>query len=539
VPRDQVFISYSHEDTKWREDLEKNLKPYLRGGSITSWSDQQIVPGSEWFKEIQSALTNSRVAVLLVSPDFLASDFIHEHELAPFLKEAEQGGVKILWVPIRNSAYRRTPLKNYQAVLSPETPLAAMTRAKRDQAWVKICEEIEKAASQPGPKPPPEPEPVPEPFPIKRDEHRASVPEHLQENVHGSADNDDLKDGTAEIRESGLEPTFLKFEYLIHETVNSKVAVYSHGDERLVLKRTRANLCQFGALCRLLRAREICGRDQLTVSISLSTALWAANDFVFELRRYHEGVGLDELVLRNRFKITGEFLGRFHNAFVHALFGLHDVGVVHRDINPQNLVFTKSGDIVLLDSTFACEVGSAQLPINSGYYTAPEQLKGRATFASDFYSLGATEFFMSNGFPHASSSSGRYLHGLMQVDYGVFCSRWEGSEPLEHNGYLDMLPNERLLAGLLLNDEKFRPSGRYDLLLKSGSRALESSFDVLSILDAGDAGYLICSPAEYKLVRRDEIVPLLTQVLDAGGAQDPILRENIESHLSGSPRWRL
>jgi TIR domain len=149
VPLDQVFISYSHKDERWRDELEIQLKPYLRDGSITSWSDQQIAPGSEWFTEIQSALTNCKIAILLVSPDFLASDFIHQHELAPLLKEAEQGGVKILWVPVRQSAYKQTPLKNYQAVLSPDTPLAAMTRAKRDGAWVRISEEIEKAVKKP------------------------------------------------------------------------------------------------------------------------------------------------------------------------------------------------------------------------------------------------------------------------------------------------------------------------------------------------------------------------------------------------------
>ena len=113
MSRDQVFISYSHKDTKWRDDLDTHLKPYLRGSPIVSWSDEQIAPGSEWFREIQSALTNSKVAVLLVSPNFLASDFIHEHELGPLLKEAKQGGVRILWVPVRGSAYKQTALKNY------------------------------------------------------------------------------------------------------------------------------------------------------------------------------------------------------------------------------------------------------------------------------------------------------------------------------------------------------------------------------------------------------------------------------------------
>jgi hypothetical protein len=141
--RDQVFISYSHKDTKWREDLEIRLKPHLRDGSIKSWSDKQISPGSQWFSEINSALANTKVAVLLVTPDFLYSDFIHEHELGPLLKEAEQSGVKILWVPVRDSAYKQTALKHYQAALSPDKPLAAMTKPKRDQAWVTICEAIE------------------------------------------------------------------------------------------------------------------------------------------------------------------------------------------------------------------------------------------------------------------------------------------------------------------------------------------------------------------------------------------------------------
>jgi hypothetical protein len=63
------------------------------------------------------------------------------------LKEAEQGEVKILWVPVRESAYKQTPLKKHQAVVDAGKPLATMTKAKRDRAWVKICEEIQKAVT--------------------------------------------------------------------------------------------------------------------------------------------------------------------------------------------------------------------------------------------------------------------------------------------------------------------------------------------------------------------------------------------------------
>jgi hypothetical protein len=172
----RVFISYCHLDKDWLETLETHLKPYLRSGSVKSWSDQEIIPGSKWFEEIRAALTNTKVAVLLVTPDFLASDFIHEHELGPLLKEAEQGGVKILWVPVRASAYKRTALKDYQAVLEASKPLAGMTEAERDQAWVKICEKIEKTVNPSKPAPAiPAPPRSQRPSPTGQHPHRRNI----------------------------------------------------------------------------------------------------------------------------------------------------------------------------------------------------------------------------------------------------------------------------------------------------------------------------------------------------------------------------
>ncbi|HEX3531100.1 MAG TPA: TIR domain-containing protein, partial [Thermoanaerobaculia bacterium] len=145
--RDQVFISYSHLDKKLHEELLLHLAPYVRSGSVTAWSDKQIAPGSTWFTEIQDALKKARVAVLLVSPGFLASGFINDHELGPLLKEAKAGGVRILWVPLRASSYEETGLKDLQAVSPPDEPLAQMSKASRDAAWVRVCKEIKQAVS--------------------------------------------------------------------------------------------------------------------------------------------------------------------------------------------------------------------------------------------------------------------------------------------------------------------------------------------------------------------------------------------------------
>jgi TIR domain len=144
MPRDQVFISYSHKDKRWLDTFLIHLRPHTRDGSISFWSDKQIQPGSKWLEQIRAALDRTKLAVLLVTPNFLASDFVQEHELTPMLAEAETGGVSILWIPVRASSYEKSPIAEYQALIDPARPLAQM-KAERDAAWVQICESITKA----------------------------------------------------------------------------------------------------------------------------------------------------------------------------------------------------------------------------------------------------------------------------------------------------------------------------------------------------------------------------------------------------------
>jgi TIR domain-containing protein/AAA domain-containing protein len=143
--RDQIFISYSHKDRKWLDILNTSLKPLLPHIPYLVWDDTKIKAGEDWRKEINNVLASTKVAVLLVSPNYLASDFITKHELLPLLDAARTDGLIILWIAIRNCLYQVTEIVRFQALNDPSEPLATLGLRARDNELVNICMQIKSA----------------------------------------------------------------------------------------------------------------------------------------------------------------------------------------------------------------------------------------------------------------------------------------------------------------------------------------------------------------------------------------------------------
>ncbi|SRR6266849_943592 len=143
--RKKVFISYSHKDARYLHQLVEHLAYYERNNLIEFWSDEKITAGAQWRDEIKRATACTKVAVLLISPSFLASEFIAENELPPLLHAAEEEGAIILPVIVRPSNFEDTELASFQAVNSPSMPVAKMRGYQRDAFWAKVVRDIKNA----------------------------------------------------------------------------------------------------------------------------------------------------------------------------------------------------------------------------------------------------------------------------------------------------------------------------------------------------------------------------------------------------------
>ncbi len=148
--RGKVFVSYSHNDKDWLEKIQTHLKGLENEGiSVNLWDDTKIKPGMKWKGEIEKALKASKVAILLVSAEFLASEFIKTNELPGLLKAAENDGATILPLilkPCRFSSNKK--LSDFQAVNDAKKPLSTLKEHEQDEILVNLTGRIAELMSE-------------------------------------------------------------------------------------------------------------------------------------------------------------------------------------------------------------------------------------------------------------------------------------------------------------------------------------------------------------------------------------------------------
>lgn len=138
----RLFYSYSHKDEDLRDQLETHLKILQRQGLIEGWHDRKIGAGDDLEQRIDENLERADIILLLISADFIASDYCYEKEMKLALERQKKGEAQVIPVIIRDCNWKTAPFKNLNAL--PTDGLAVTKWPDRDSTWRNVSEGIEK-----------------------------------------------------------------------------------------------------------------------------------------------------------------------------------------------------------------------------------------------------------------------------------------------------------------------------------------------------------------------------------------------------------
>ncbi|PSB28503.1 hypothetical protein C7B82_13330 [Stenomitos frigidus ULC18] len=139
VPTD-VFFSYSHRDEELRDELAIHLSMLKRQGIIAAWHDREITAGSDWAGAIDSHLNSASVILLLVSANFLASDYCYDLELEQAMKRHEAGEATVIPIILKPCDWTGAPFGKLQALPKNAKPVTKWD--DRDEAFLNVAQGI-------------------------------------------------------------------------------------------------------------------------------------------------------------------------------------------------------------------------------------------------------------------------------------------------------------------------------------------------------------------------------------------------------------
>ena len=143
-----VFMSYSHADEQLRDELEKHLAGLRRQGVITTWHDRRIGPGEELHGQISAQLDAADIILLLISADFLDSDYCYDVEVTRAMERHDQGTARVIPIILRPCDWHGAPFGKLMAVPTDSKPV--IKQATLDDGFLEVVRAIRQAAESLG-----------------------------------------------------------------------------------------------------------------------------------------------------------------------------------------------------------------------------------------------------------------------------------------------------------------------------------------------------------------------------------------------------
>jgi hypothetical protein len=144
----KVILSYAHQDEKLREELGKHLAALRRSAVIEIWHDRKIAPGDDLDRDILQHLEDSDLVLLLISPDFMNSDYCYRREMRAAVRRHSKGKARVIPIILRPVDWLRTPIGKLLALPKDGRPVTSWRR--RDDALLDVAKGVRHAAEELG-----------------------------------------------------------------------------------------------------------------------------------------------------------------------------------------------------------------------------------------------------------------------------------------------------------------------------------------------------------------------------------------------------
>jgi hypothetical protein len=144
----EIVISYAHRDQELKDDLILHLSPLRRQGFIAAWHDRDINAGDDWKRAIDIHFNAAGMILLLVSPDFIASDYCYEIKMKRALERHDAGECRVIPVFLRACDWKGLPFGRLQGLPDDAIPVVSAQWPSRDDAFLRVARGIRRVVEK-------------------------------------------------------------------------------------------------------------------------------------------------------------------------------------------------------------------------------------------------------------------------------------------------------------------------------------------------------------------------------------------------------